>query len=509
MDDIQREYTSLEREMVKLTSDFEKQKVLFNRALKILFSMLETDYPASVTEMGWAEPGSLSDARQILTQLERGYRAYTMERERLSSAITSTLRNWVDKQRMVCDARLVKKLDALLLQMETSEDALGGLPEVLNYIFEQVSVIEPSSGAGLPPESAPVSSLDVSFATSSELIIAVKRIVDLIPLEQQHRQLVAELAAAIDETASPSELIARLHSIVELLEQRQDTQVDQVADFLKSMASRLAELQESMHASYEESRELEGKEGEQAESLTQSIAKMRSGVEEIADLDELKSMVASQLDDLADSFTDFKQSREVRIRFMQAQYQELRERLSNVESDASTAHTQIDQERKRALTDHLTGLPNRRAYEERLRSDLGRLERYNTPFSIMVIDIDHFKHINDSLGHLIGDRALKLVAQVLGKVLRSSDFIARYGGEEFVVLLAKIEGESAVKGAEKLRRAVERAPFKYEGKLVPIRVSVGVTQARVDDSSARLFHRADKALYAAKEGGRNRVEFLA
>jgi len=124
---------------------------------------------------------------------------------------------------------------------------------------------------------------------------------------------------------------------------------------------------------------------------------------------------------------------------------------------------------------------------------------------VLVVDIDHFKQINDKLGHLIGDRALKLVAKVLRKVLRASDFLARYGGEEFVVLLAESEAQGAMKTAEKLRRAVELAPFKYEGELVPIRVSVGVTQARSSDTSARLFHRADQALYRAKEGGRNQV----
>ena len=503
MEDLEREYASLEREMEKLSSDFDKQKTLFNRALKILFSMLETDYPVSVTEIAWSEPSNLADAKQILTQLERGYRAYTMERERLANAITGTLKSWVDANRNRCDRRLAEDLNSVIAQLETSEDALSSLADVLEHIFQHAEMVSPSADV----EATDVVKPDSIFSTPTELIIAVKRIVDLIPLEQQHRLLVSELAAALNERAAPDELVKRLQSIVELLEQRQDSQVDQVADFLKSMASRLADLQKSLQASYEESAELEGKEGRQADSLSESIEQMRSGIEDVTDLDELKSMVTRQLDGLASSFSDFKQSREARIRFMQAQYKQLREHLTHVESDACTAHTQIDLERKRALTDHLTGLPNRRAYEERLRSDLGRLERYSTPFSIMVIDIDHFKHINDSLGHLIGDRALKLVAQVLCKVLRSSDFIARYGGEEFVVLLAGVEAENALKGAEKLRRAIERAPFKYEGKLVPIHVSVGVTQARADDSSARLFHRADKALYNAKEGGRNRVEY--
>jgi len=500
MDNLQQEYTSLERELVNLQNDFEKQKVLFNRALRILFSVLETDLPASLTEMSWAEPANVADARHILTQLERSYRVYTLDRERLSDSILSTLKRYLlARQSLACDGG-----DSLASQLigalEESDDLFAALAANLDRILQllQVDANEQMQGDGVPASSE-VASPPV------ELILAIKRIANLVPLQPEDHDLVVELTDAMSEDCQPDDLIQRLHSIVELLEQRKGAQVDQLSEFLKSMVAKLAELNKSLQESQEESKSLNEGETEEADKLTRGIEEMRSGIEGAEDLNDLKALIANQLEGLSQGFTEFKQRREARIEFIEKQYAQLQQRLVSVERDAVSAHTQVDLEHKLALTDHLTGLPNRRAYEEQLRAELSRLERHQIPFAVLVVDIDHFKQINDKMGHLIGDRALKLVAKVLRKVLRASDFLARYGGEEFVVLLAESEAQGAMKTAEKLRRAVELAPFKYEGELVPIRVSVGVTQARSSDTSARLFHRADQALYRAKEGGRNQV----
>ena len=121
----------------------------------------------------------------------------------------------------------------------------------------------------------------------------------------------------------------------------------------------------------------------------------------------------------------------------------------------------------------------------------------------MVFDIDHFKSINDNYGHKAGDKALRLIAQTLQKNLRSTDFLARYGGEEFVALMPETELADAMKVANKLREAIAAVKFNYQERDVDITVSCGVAYFQRDDTVESVFQRADKALYQAKDNGRN------
>ena len=161
-----------------------------------------------------------------------------------------------------------------------------------------------------------------------------------------------------------------------------------------------------------------------------------------------------------------------------------------------------------AATDSLTELPNNRAFREALARELARSVRAKTPVSLIMVDIDFFKRVNDTYGHAAGDETLRAVAQRLRGALRAGDMPARYGGEEFVVLLPVTEIEGARVVAERLRNAIAAAPVVLEdGTSLPVTASFGVavTMAGPPDSS-ELFNRADSALYVAKRGGRNRVE---
>jgi len=157
-------------------------------------------------------------------------------------------------------------------------------------------------------------------------------------------------------------------------------------------------------------------------------------------------------------------------------------------------------------TDGLTGLPNRRAFEEALQREFSRASRYKRPLSLLMIDIDFFKRVNDTLGHLAGDAALRQVGALLRSNLRRDDLAARLGGEEFAVLLPEIDRSGAAIAAEKLRRLVESRPILYDTQRWPLTVSLGVASRAVTDTEAiEVVRRADDMLYAAKREGRNRV----
>ena len=160
-----------------------------------------------------------------------------------------------------------------------------------------------------------------------------------------------------------------------------------------------------------------------------------------------------------------------------------------------------------ARLDYLTGIYNRGAIEELAAAQLAQAQRHGMPMSLMVVDIDHFKRINDELGHAAGDKALAETVKLFRGLLRTEDLIGRLGGEEFVVLMPDTDAIQARNAGERLRRAVANTPLQLDSGEREMTVSIGVAEFRVEDAGfARLLLRADSALYAAKRAGRNRVQ---
>jgi diguanylate cyclase (GGDEF)-like protein len=156
-----------------------------------------------------------------------------------------------------------------------------------------------------------------------------------------------------------------------------------------------------------------------------------------------------------------------------------------------------------SVTDKLTGLYNRRKIDQLLDEELIRGRRYDVEFAVIIVDLDHFKRINDSFGHGAGDDVLVRLAQILRHTTRDADAIGRLGGEEFLVVCRHSPLDGALASADKIREAIEAHDFTGVGHVT---ASFGVASSRPDDSAASLLARADAALYRAKDSGRNRVE---
>lgn len=164
---------------------------------------------------------------------------------------------------------------------------------------------------------------------------------------------------------------------------------------------------------------------------------------------------------------------------------------------------------RRATTDPLTSVGNRAALDARLNLEIERTARDGSPLGFLMIDVDHFKQFNDSYGHLAGDRALQTVARVLDDNIRKVDYLARYGGEEFVIVAPATNLEGLKQLAERLRASVQATSLPWEGKMLPVTVSIGVALLEkvedVAEAAIKIISQADENMYAAKAGGRNRV----
>jgi diguanylate cyclase (GGDEF)-like protein len=171
----------------------------------------------------------------------------------------------------------------------------------------------------------------------------------------------------------------------------------------------------------------------------------------------------------------------------------------------------VEQTRQLAMTDSLTGLLNRRAFGDALARALAVFDRYGDALSILLLDVDHFKRVNDTRGHDAGDAVLVGIATALRAAARRTDFVARWGGEEFILGLTHTPSAATAAGpmiaAERVRRAIMDRPFELPGgQTISVTVSVGVSRARRGDTEAEVIARADAALYRAKSLGRNRCE---
>jgi diguanylate cyclase (GGDEF)-like protein len=244
-------------------------------------------------------------------------------------------------------------------------------------------------------------------------------------------------------------------------------------------------------------------------TLTRSAKKLEKGdLTARAHIDssgELQ-LLANQLNSMASELQSYTESLEQKVEERAAEVRQKNHELEQVNTRLKEAVSKLEE---LARTDALTGISNRRFLMEILVFELKRSQRTPRPLSLLMIDVDHFKRVNDLQGHIVGDSVLQQLASNLASNLRSTDVVARYGGEEFVVLLFDTALEIAIEVAEKIRQNIENLTFhdwddNVHGRIT---VSIGLAGYPNDAQEAKeLIIRADRALYTAKKGGRNRVE---
>jgi diguanylate cyclase len=293
--------------------------------------------------------------------------------------------------------------------------------------------------------------------------------------------------------------------LISTMRQEMEKENKALQDFLLQLTERLKDVDQSIEGAQDHHRAAKDS-GRRFDAAVQAeVNQIASTVEETQEQAQLKVLIQSRLDAIQQHLNDYRHSEEERQQQLETQLAYLNQRLQAMELEGQRLRQRLREKHEQAVRDPLTGLYNRLAYDERMGQELSRSQRYQTPLSLAVFDVDRFKEINDDYGHKAGDKALKLIAEQLLAKLRHCDFLARYGGEEFVVLMPETALEDALGVAEKLRHAVEGCQFHYQSKRVPITISAGVAQLRQDDSMGSLFQRADQAMYQAKEAGRNRT----
>ena len=327
-----------------------------------------------------------------------------------------------------------------------------------------------------------------------------------LTLPERHRPQAEAMRERLAHGLNWYELLPILDDLAVLMLAITDSGQHEFEAYLKQLNERLEAFQGHLQLASDGHADSRSAARELDTQIREQVDGLQSSVQEAADLDSLKHVLESHLEGLLGTMDEHQQQRDQREQEVAARLKGLAERVASMEQEAQGYREHLEVQRQKALVDPLTGLPNRAAWSERLDQEVNLWHQRGNNLSLAMLDLDHFKRINDGYGHLAGDKVLKIIASVLRKRLRPNDFIARFGGEEFVLLMPDSSLGDALAAGDVLRAAIEACPFHFKGERVTITVSMGVAQFQPGERSDLALKRADAALYRAKAAGRNQVQ---
>lgn len=393
---------------------------------------------------------------------------------------------------------LKRKLDE-----PSASDELDGLIEEFGQL-----VVEAFNDKGMSSLTADDASEGLVEVDDMSVEQVFDKMLESIAFPSDFSDRVEHLKEQLSVKLTPVAIKTMESSIVSLVTEMRvqlESEKEELEKFLVQLTRRLIEL-DTMVEGAESNRVASLMGGRQLGAMVKAqVNDIESTVRGAGELDQVKSAIQVSLDKIREHLAEQHEQEERRQDELEGQLRTLTQRLHELEGESEHLREKLEQERQKATTDALTGAPNRLAYEIHAAQEHARWKRYKRPLAMLVLDVDHFKKVNDTYGHRAGDRALMAIVKTIQFYLREADFLARIGGEEFVVLLPETSLEDAKKAAEKLRVNIEKSSFVFQGQPVSISVSGGLSEFRPGDEVETVYQRVDEALYRAKREGRNRI----
>lgn len=394
--------------------------------------------------------------------------------------------------------------------MELEVVAESANPDPVEAVSREEEPVQPEPAVELTAEQMLYALPDGTEPTYSSVATHIEHtllgLLNDLALPERHRPQAESMRQRLEHGLNWYELLPVLDDLAVLMLAITDSGQHEFEAYLKQLNERLESFQSHLQEASEGHADNQSAERDLNSQLREQVDGLHSSVQGAADLDSLKHVLEGRLEGLLGVMDEHQQQRDKREEEMANRLKGLSERVAHMEQEAQGYREHLEEQRQKALVDPLTGLPNRAAWSERLELEVAEWEEKGGQLLMAILDLDHFKRINDSYGHLAGDKVLKIVANELRKRLRPRDFIARFGGEEFVLLVPQTTVTGGLQLAESLRAAVEACPFHFKGERVTITLSVGMTEFRDGERSDTVLKRADEALYRAKHLGRNRLQ---
>lgn len=345
-------------------------------------------------------------------------------------------------------------------------DAIG---PVLERVLEQIQMLD------MQPDRSQAIKADLNAALSLE---------DFQAVFEKTLQLVIDIAVEIDGERGHTE------------------------NFLGELRLHLNTLEEGIASAIDIEASLLNADRIQAE-LGDQVSGIEAAVTDSDNLSLLKQVVSKRVGVLTRSVTDYIENEREQAGQARERVVELTRQVQSMDAEIETLRTEVSEKQAAINTDALTGVANRGGFDKRIVEEVAHSRRIKYPLSLLFVDVDKFKTVNDTFGHEAGDNVLRAVADAMKSRVRQTDYIARYGGDEFVVLLPDTPADEAKRLAEELLDNVRDSGFHDRGEPVEITLSIGVTEVKAQDTVVTALKRADDALRHVKNVGRNAVEIAA
>ncbi len=329
---------------------------------------------------------------------------------------------------------------------------------------------------------------------------------------EKHVGSLSDLRKSLDDCLTLESLAGKsgeVLSTVDTVVNRSAEEIDFTNKLMMELSQNLSEMEGQLFSHQSHNRETYELQGQFLDNLLSHTHQMDQAVVSSKTTGDALQTISSRLAIVAKAIQIKRKADESRLKASDSALEKLQMNVRSYHKEITLATMRADELEKEVLLDPLLQIHNRRAYDQKIDDAIKSYHRTGVPFSLIMLDVDHFKKVNDEFGQRAGDKCLQQVAKLVESSVRQTDFVARYGGEELMVILPWCIAENAYKIAEKIRDRVDKARLYYNDKVICLTVSLGLTQAQSSDIDAgELFVRVDKAISRSKNEGRNRVSVI-
>ena len=391
------------------------------------------------------------------------------------------------------------------VQLADNEEALDALTQQLSsLLLEPMPGNEPHRRKGDHAIEGSSNNEDSLQPTIQELLI---RLLEQLIVPKSLETDAERVKQSLENKANPADwkqLLKDVANLINSIRLSMQAEKHEFEDFLQQVTDRLKDMDVFLQTETTKLVSAQSQGQQFDEDIHSNVNTIRDDINQATELPQLKVLVDKKLGMISAHINTYRVAEKKRAQESQEDVASMHERMQALEKETESLKKVIVEKNQQAMFDTLTKVPNRFYYEQKVEEEFAGWQRSSSSLTLAIWDIDFFKKINDNYGHKAGDKVLHTIAQLINKRVRDSDFFARYGGEEFVMLLPETTAEEALKLADNLRESIKNCSFHYRGEDVRVTVSCGISTFNEGDTVDQVFVRADKALYTAKDQGRNR-----
>ena len=393
---------------------------------------------------------------------------------------------------------------AIKVRLQNYRNSVSSNTLAISCINDLIELFETSTEPQISVDET-ISTPDITHEDLQQLTNPLLQLFTQLELSPEQDEHLAQIHKRSTELKDLDDLSLFLEEFSQLLLSSIASCTSQFEAFLIQLRKRLDIVNKCIVSNGETNEAISKVSDHFSQCITEQVSDIKTSFEDADNILELEKLISKSLVSITDGITHFENDRKSLEQQSAKTIADLQHELKQTRSETDYLKDNLQQQRNKALTDPLTQLPNRHAYNERLHLEYNRWRRYKKPLSLVMGDIDLFKDINDTYGHIAGDTALKQTARIIKKCIRGTDFAARFGGEEFVILMPETLLTDATKAINKMRTLIQDNTVHEGTADFKLTMSFGVANFEEGDTFKNVLERADKALYRAKSKGRNQV----